>query len=908
MVKLPFHPLAVFALSLTCMSTCRLACASNAAQTASLTAASNVDPASSMTPDIINIPGPLRPLLRMAAISQEVSPDDVLPLLSHNIYLRGYQGGTPTEYLRLLARYVQYARELQLLAGTDGTIRVAGCDDAVQLIHVLGYRFQQTCGDKDAYLVAADAERAFLTIDSGFPLTGLEDALQKHVPFSHSFPATRVPVLFRERDWTALSSGREKGGANLLDALLHDQNVDRLYWALSREDDETRIALRHSPGLRALLPLAPALGFYGSQLCIRSGRVLVPGGPEADHGWESLAGASPTSPANFVSHLLAKDRGWLAAYFDALSRVSREQQTRLTEEPRLSVLYDVYRRAGSDSSSTKGVYPKNAGLLILFDRLQWQDNDQPYIPGNLKIWNEILMQNSSPDLVRGWVRHAKSWNDPEQLLASLVACSGFDNDIGPMEVYLTLSAIDRARTPGERLSDETVRLLANDFFRFHRWYLIFSEFPALSDKSITEFVNAAQAVNGIAGPTLRANAMGAFQANVGLWQILARQQQIPHDAINQSWNAVVQPFRAISSSKQLFDASRSSLKSLLVAVRPDSTLSQDQIIDVLAGPSQESEVGRRVHEELEERIRSVLNDQRLASLDTLFGLYDGLEGMAHGSSRGDHLIQLAGNLREFEMPRPIFTSSEKIEWAGGIYSTRHAELQVRTDLTKVIQTPGSASQLEAAQGQLTPFLRDTLVGLNYAYYEPPGAQTLHHNSLLVRSHDFSGGSIRGYTRTWDSPELIGIGVTAGGGAYLIGSLTDLPYALALTEEDFIAPENVQALIWRAETPELLVSAAQPRWWHVSSNELHAAALYQRFGEELLIASPGNAELRGKVTEILSDVMTPKRLEMTDRVLMHADDLTVLNPHVTPVEKFYLAAEFRKRFPAEASAWGGRART
>ena len=115
------------------------------------------------------------------------------------------------------------------------------------------------------------------------------------------------------------------------------------------------------------------------------------------------------------------------------------------------------------------------------------------------------------------------------------------------------------------------------------------------------------------------------------------------------------------------------------------------------------------------------------------------------------------------------------------------------------------------------------------------------------------------------------------------------------------------MIWRADAPELLVSAAQPRWWNVSSNELHAAALYQRFGEELLIASTGNAELRGKVTEILSDVMTPKRLEMTDRVLMHADDLTVLNPHVTPVEKFYLAAEFRKRYPAEASAWGAAGR-
>ena len=128
------------------------------------------------------------------------------------------------------------------------------------------------------------------------------------------------------------------------------------------------------------------------------------------------------------------------------------------------------------------------------------------------------------------------------------------------------------------------------------------------------------------------------------------------------------------------------------------------------------------------------------------------------------------------------------------------------------------------------------MGLNYAYYEPPGAQVLHSNPLFVRSHDFSASSIQGIDEVWGSPALIGIGATAGGGAYLIGSLADLPYVLALTEEDFISPEKLQALIWRETVPELLVNAILPRWWGVSQDELHAAALYQRAGEELLTAS------------------------------------------------------------------------
>ncbi len=67
------------------------------------------------------------------------------------------------------------------------------------------------------------------------------------------------------------------------------------------------------------------------------------------------------------------------------------------------------------------------------------------------------------------------------------------------------------------------------------------------------------------------------------------------------------------------------------------------------------------------------------------------------------MLALAGELREFEMPRAIFTKNEKIDWAPRVYSTHHAELQVQTDLSKVIRNPGSRGQLDTARGQLAPF-------------------------------------------------------------------------------------------------------------------------------------------------------------------------------------------------------------
>jgi hypothetical protein len=859
--------------------------------------------------DTVMIPGPLRSFLRMAGISQEIPTSDVLPMLARNVSLQGYQEGRPTEFLVLIDRYVQQARKLQSLAGADGTIRVAGCDNAAELIQILGYRFQQGCGPDGASLVTENPRRAFLTIDSGFPITALEEALQKGTPFTFAFPATRVPVLFSEKTWVQLAEGKREDRENLIEVLLRDRDVDRLYSAMARTDRQTQLALARSPGLKRLLPLGAVLDFYGSRIHIRSGQVSVPNGAGSEKAWQELVGASPKSPGEFVTHLLADDHGWMAAYFDALSRVDPTQQAHLAEPGRLNRLYDAYRSALRDSNATSaatGVFPRNAGLLVLFTRLQWQASGEPQIPGNPQIWKEVLTHKSR-FTSRGWARTTRSWDSPEKLLEMLVASSSTETSDNPLRIYLVLSAIDRGRAQGKQLSDGTVRLLASRFDEFNSWYMIFAEFPALDDESITRFVDAADRIDKISIPALRSNALGAFQADIGLWQIFARQGQIPSHVLNRSWQSAVGPFSGVSSSIQLFDAARVSLQSTLSAAAGDAHLTQSQLIDLLAGPSQDSQDGRRVHRELSRRISTVMDDQRLVSLDTLFGLYDGLGEMVHGAAVGGSLLPLAEELREFEMPRPIFTGGEKASWSPLVYTSRHAELQVRTDLTKVIRSPGSPAQLEEARGRLTPFLRDTLVGLNYAYYEPPGAQILHNNPLFVRSHDFSASSVQGIEHVWGSPTLVGIGVTAGGGAYLLGSLADLPYALASMEGDFIAPEKVQALIWREVVPELLVVSVMPRWWNVSRDEMHAAALYQRVGEELLTASASNLQLRERVLSILSSRMSPAVLEEIEQALQNRETAAAMIPHILPADTFFLAAEFRARFSSQASLWGNAGR-
>jgi hypothetical protein len=854
-------------------------------------------------PDEALIPGPMRSFLRMAAISQQITPDELLPLLARNVVMSGYEVGRPTQYLVLLNWYLDQARELEVLAGKGQVLHVSNCDDAKPLLSVLGYRLQKSCGP-DAALETADANRAFLTVNSGFPLADLEDSLREGKPIDIAYGPTKVPVLYKTSDWVPLRKNSNRG---VVDAILRDPNVARLYWAMSRMDSETAQMLWQSMGFKKLILVAPVLDFYGSQLSVRSGRVLVPGGAPAESAWKDLVGANPRAPAEFISKLLLKDGGWAASYFDTLSRVGASQQAYFTSSRRLTRMYEALRGHDLNPLPTKHSFRPDPGLFLLEARLMIDPNGQPHIPGGIEVWKEVLHRKIDSKLVREWGDKASSWNNAEQVVEGMVGVTRYPMPDGPVYNFLMLTEIDRNRARGEQLNLSTARLLAEKFPLFGDQYPRFAEFHALNNDSITRFLSVAEGLNQIPDHLARTDALGTMQATVGLWEILARQGEIPDAQLNDSWQKVLIPFSTLHSSEQVYQAGRASLAELLRAATGKTAISQDQLFALLAGPEQYNKEGQQLRLQMARRMHQVMDDQRLVSLDTLITLGDGLDQMAKGKGGADALLPLAAELREFELPKPLFTKSERNEFAGGLYSNRHTALQMRTDLIRIIKSPANHDELMQAHALLTPFLRDTLVGLNYAYYEPPGAQMIHNNPLFVRSHDFSGGDYSGEEATasdqiWRSPRIFGRGWTASGGAHLIGSMADLPYALARVEQDFIVPQNVQSLIWEDLVPGLLTSAVLPRWWNVSRNEMHAVALYQRTGEELLSSAAKDSKVREQVLAIISDRLLPQRLELIETSLRNGQEEDAL-ALVAPAETLYLAAEFRRTHSTEKQAWG-----
>ena len=410
-MNLPLRTIVVLASGLLCLQTGAALSAGNKP----LPDSTPVDRAVPSTADDPSVPPttdtlparPSRPLMRMAGISQDVTAADILPFLARNVSLWGYQNDKPTEFLVLIDRYLHLARELRALAGSDDTIRVAGCDDASRLIQVLGYQFQRGRGPTGAVLMTAD-ESAHLspsTLDSQSPR--LRRPSRKAPPLPTRFPLPVSP-----------SCSLKKRGP---ESALRERNTETICsrscsttetWtastlAVARVDRQTGLALYKSPGLWKLAPSAAALDFYGSRISIRSGEVAVPGGPAAEQAWKELVGASPRASGEFVQRLLEKDHGWLAAYFDALSRLGSAQQAHVSSDDRVKNVYDAYRTGAHNSlnSADEGVFPRNAGLLVLLSRLaQWQASGEPLVPGGLPVWKEILSRKSVSNKARSWAQ------------------------------------------------------------------------------------------------------------------------------------------------------------------------------------------------------------------------------------------------------------------------------------------------------------------------------------------------------------------------------------------------------------------------------------------------------------------------------------------------------------------------
>ncbi len=841
--------------------------------------------------DSVEVPGTRDSFSRMAALSTDLSTEGLLPALGRTIFTGGYHaargGGTfePTEYLRLLKQYLTQARELEAFAGSDNVIEVPVCEstETAQLLKIIGYRLRGTCGP-DAVLETVNPSRAFLAIDSAFPLTDLELAFRRGKAFSYQFGPTTFPVMFGREYWRGAS---RRAQASFLDTFIDDPGLARLYVALYNLHRPTAEALRAAVPVDRLKDYAHVLDFFAAMFEVRDGVAILPGGQHARPTWERLTGASSAQGGQFFQQLIERDDGWMAAYFDALARVQgAAAQAYFLEPGRIERFYAAVRGRVTSPGPARPIFRASADLLLLATRLSFTSSGAPRIPGGIAPWKDLFITHPHGKYDGKLTESATRWAQPDDVVEAMFALSRKAIENEPLRMFLAISDLDRNRsTP---LSPDTVKRMIRAYPRHGQQFSIYSDSPDISEEAITAHLDTMERLDKIGNDLRRANAAGILQAQLTLWQALRRNGSIPADRADSSMQALLAAATSATDLQGVFEAGRDGVLALLEAAGRAAAEPQQALLDLLVGSAEAGEQGAR--QDVLARINQLLALQRLVPLKTLFDLADHLERVSRGEAFNVAMAnRLSESISDIRLPRSLLSVEESNAMARGHWVDRHIQGQRNLNLRRAVdRAEGNPRRLLAIRGELAPILRDSLVGIAYALYSPPGAELIRANPLFVRSHDFLGPEGK---RSWARTRMQSTGWPSSGGGRLVGSLVSLPYELAAAEQNFMIPTERQALIWQDLAPHMLLGATLPRWWGVQPADLHYVGLHLRLAKALLAQSAFDPALASPVLAELRSRMEPSRVWKIEEAFRRGRVREGIEV-ATPAELFALANRLR----------------
>lgn len=851
-----------------------------------------------------SIPGPLFSFRRMAALSSDQSPEELFPALARNIVTSGYRATAgldsmvPTEYLKLIQQYLSQARELQQLAGADETIRIPTCEsrETAQILKILGFRLRNECGP-EAVLETVNPSRAFLSIDSGFPLADLEQAFRQERAFELPYKSTHLPVLFGKDYWMGIV--RRKAEGDFVDNLLANPIMARLYVALGKIHRPTALALREKIGSERMLDFANVLDFFGGMFELKEGKAVVPLGPKARDVWHKLVGVSSDQGAEFLQRLVELDDGWMVSYYDSMWRVDGRVADYFSDPARLERFYMAVRGKVTSPGPARPIFRANSDLMLLITRLDVKPNGQIHLPGGMGPWKNLFTVHPHGEYDGRLAKAAPNWTHPDDVVEAMFGMCRKMVENEPLQMFISLTNMDRARD--QPMSPAAVEKLLLAYPDFGDQFSMFNEAPALSEETILAYFDSLPKFKKGRNLTRRADAIGTHQALFGLWRIFVRQGQIPSADADRSFRALMAVLRDVGSEQAIFEAGRAGVKVLLAATGSSEDESpQDRLIELLAGNPNPNERG--IHEEMVQTLNSRFTSQRLVSVKDIFDLADHLERVSRGESFNVAMAnRLASRISEVRLPRSSLSSEESNTFAQGTWIEKHIQRQRSMNLSRAVdKARGQPESLLNIRGNFASILRDSLVGLNYIYYSPPGAELIRANPLFVRSHDFFGSQ---QSRSWAQPRLSGTGWPNSAGGRMVGSLNGLAFALADAEQNFLVPTERQALIWQDLEPQIMIGAVIPRWWRVTQEEQHFVALHLRLANLLVAASALDEELAARIDPILRKRLGPHRLHLLRRLAADGKVREGIDG-LTPAERYRLATVFGENYGNDALDVGG----
>ena len=408
---------------------------------------------------------------------------------------------------------------------------------------------------------------------------------------------------------------------------------------------------------------------------VHNGAAVVPGSPKA---WASLVGVSPNNGGAFFERMMATDDGWLASYFDALSRLDGPTAAYLTQPDRMKRFYEALRGKITTPGPARPVFRSSTDLLLLTTSLRLDANGRPHIPGDIEVWRTLFVKHPHGKYDGKLTRSAASWRDNDDVFEALFALCRKSVENEPLKMFLALNDVDRARV--KPVSAQLAGRLIAMYRAYGSQYALFADSPELSEASINHYLDLFVSTSTTRDTLLRADTVGTLQALTGLWQIFCRQNSIPSSAEDLSFSKLIEPFAKVKTEGELFDASRSGVDTLLAAAGvPKTERRQDALQDLLVGKVTSSDRAIPNGSPAEQFLR-IFDTQRLIPIDNLFAVADHSSGAAADAKAIAAVGSQLARFQESEAQRNGLSSEEKSMLSLGYWSERHMDQERKLNL------------------------------------------------------------------------------------------------------------------------------------------------------------------------------------------------------------------------------------
>ena len=229
--------------------------------------------------------------------------------------------------------------------------------------------------------------------------TVLRNQLRRILAASPPGRGETVPLPLDPSIWRDTLLERQTPDGQLIAAILSDRRTALVYHGLAALDDETLGWLGPDRDtLRYLRHQAGAFAAFGRSVRVNAGRVVVPGGPDAEAAWQTLTGADPARPAAFVRRLF-KDGGRLAFMYDTVAHLDPARQrfalgTALppaSRAERLRALLGVFEMGRVEWNVETRPFsrrPLDASLVLAL--VDVTERGEPRGPMARQIWTRVL--------------------------------------------------------------------------------------------------------------------------------------------------------------------------------------------------------------------------------------------------------------------------------------------------------------------------------------------------------------------------------------------------------------------------------------------------------------------------------------------------------------------------------------